>query len=342
MSSIVCPSKPDLTYCSGQDQILNDEYFNCWRQVGCHDIYSETIFTNPYGVRQYTKAGLETAQNAANLLLNSYFSLYKLTYPNLSGYNNFQIDLYNLCTDSANTPGVCQAYLSSDTSICKSKTYDQMSTDFNYTNWCSCFIPPDEQSKAVFDSPTSAVITSCSPTPQELDIGNVPCYPLCHQVQSIQLYEPDNGCRYECNSDVCIISDVTINQKDATGNTGTVNFTQICPGCTTNNECVCIISSSDLQDSMSELGISSSFNQYCGYNANCYVIDEAGNLQSVPCGDYLSGMALNALSYVIPWIFISIAILVVIVLAIVIYTNRNNGSNMTKIKDEKPANNING
>lgn len=322
-----CPINPDLTYCSGLNNTLDDDYFNCWEKVGCHQIFSDAIFTNPSGLREYNLNGLLNAQAAATTLLTKYFTSYKLTYPNIAGYNPFQVQLYNLCTDSANTPGVCQAYLAGDTSICKTKTYDQMSTDFNFVNWCSCFIPPDSQSKQVYDSPVNAVITSCSPNPTTItyqgeNIGNVPCYPLCHQVESIQLYQPDSGCKYECNSDVCIISDVSINQKDATGNTGTVRFTQVCPGCTIHNECVCIISSSDLQDSMKELGIRSSFNQYCGYNANCYVIDETGNLQSVPCGDYLANAALDAFKIAIPWIFIGLAIFTIIVFMVVFFATR--------------------
>lgn len=322
--SFVCPSEVDLNFCSGNGYILNDEYFNCWRQRDCPGVFSQTIFKDAAGIYKYTLEGLQTAQASANLLLTSYFNSYKLTYPNQAGYNSFQVDLYNLCTDSVNTPGLCQTYLRGVDSICGKTTYDKMSVDYNYTNWCSCFISPDAESKVVYDSPSGAVITSCSPTPTSLEQGNVPCYPLCHQVGSIQLYDPPSGCKYECNSDVCIISDVTINQKDATGNTGTVNFTQVCPGCTIHNECVCIISSSDLQDSMSELGISSSFNQYCGYNANCYVIDQTGNLQSVPCGEYLTNATMTALKYAIPWIFIGLAIFTIIVFAVVFYATRNN------------------
>ena len=328
-----------LTYCSGAGETLNDDYFNCWRQVGCPTVFSNAIFTNPNGMREYTQAGLTNAQTYATTLLNSYYNLYKLTYPNSPGYNSFQVDLYNLCTDSINTPGLCQQYLASDTSICKTKTYDQMSVDYNFTNWCSCFTPPTEQSKSVYDSPTGAVITSCSPTPTSLDIGNVPCYPLCHQIGSIQLYQPETGCRYECNSDVCIISDVTINQKDATGNRGSVNFTQVCPGCTTENECVCIISSSDLQDNMNGLGIKSSFSQYCGYNANCYLIDSTGNLQSVPCNTFAGYGGADVFKAVIPWIFIGVAVFAIVLTIALILATRNKSDSGLPFKD-KQMNNV--
>lgn len=334
---MTCPNVSDLNYCSGEGQVLNDDYFNCWREVNCPSVFENAIFSTPYDIREYNIDGLRNAQESANTLLTNYFNSYKLTYPNIPGYNPFQVDLYNLCTDFTNTPGVCQTYLSSIESVCGKATYDQMSNDFNLVNWCSCFIMPDEQTKPYYDSPEGAVITSCSPTPMNgiKDLGNIPCYPLCHQVGSIQLYNPETGCRYECNSDVCIISDVTINQTDATGNTGTVNFTQSCPGCTTNNECVCIISGSDLSSSMAELGINSTFNQYCGYNAVCYVIDDTGNLQPVECGDYLTGTLVPALRVAVPWIFIGILIFIIIIVVAVFFAARNR----TEIQ-KKPESNI--
>lgn len=340
----ICPDVADLDFCSGENYVLDDNYFNCWRVLDCPQVYSSTIFDRANVVREYNLPGLERAQEAANTLLTKYFTTYNLTFPNQPGYNIFQTDLYNLCTNSANTPGVCQAYLSGPNSICKTKTYDEISTDFNFTNWCSCFVPPDQQSKDIYDGPVNAVITSCSPTPTNLEIGNVPCYPLCHRVESIQLYQPETGCKYICNSDVCIISDVSINQTGGTNNTGSVNFTQICPGCTTQNECVCIISSSDLEESIDELGIQSSFNRYCGYNAVCYNVDATGNLVPTDCNNYLESSLDKTLKFSVPWIFIGVVVFVLIIF-LLLFSTRNKSKTSTRTEDNvtsKISTNING
>jgi ABC-type multidrug transport system permease subunit len=81
---------------------------------------------------------------------------------------------------------------------------------------------------------------------------------------------------------------------------------------------------------MSELGIQSSFNQYCGYNANCYVIDETGNLQSVPCGDYLTNALSSTLKLAVPWIFIGLAIFTVLIFMIVFFATRASGTDNDK------------
>lgn len=148
-------------------------------------------------------------------------------------------------------------------------------------DWCGCFTPPDSISL-------------------EVDPNFPPeCDPLCVNDQSIKLVDT-SGVGLECNSAVCVISDVSLNVAGSTNRQ--YDFQQICNACedsslnSSSQPCRCIIDSefSSVLSKISAddptggdgkvgLDVGLVFERYCP-NSVCYVVDrETGSVQSLDC-----------------------------------------------------------
>ena len=101
-------------------------------------------------------------------------------------------------------------------------------------NWCGCFAPIP---KILQDQKTSNFNTQ----------GDSPCDPLCYNRNNFGLYEADPNAagstdqdpRRDCVADICVIDNISI---ESFGETGKINFNQVCTGCKTQNKnCLCFL-----------------------------------------------------------------------------------------------------
>ncbi len=311
------PSRLDSEKSCAGCGLSPDQMISYWTANNCQRTYSNVLFSSDETQQfQYNPQRLERVQTNVNATMSNYFSKYSLTDP--SAGNPFQQTILNMCRDGTNLPGVCDNYLCNR--LCGNYTYDQISNNPYLANWCGCYVPPPEQEVSVIDANLgTAVVTSCDSSQPASAVGNTPCYPLCHRIQTTQLYEASTGCQYSCNNTVCVIDDVSLNV--AGGNVGGVNFTQMCPGCSPNQACECIISSSDLPEAFEEMGIDATFTQYCSPGV-CYELDDAGRLNPIPCDNFYVGSGQTAFSTALPWIFFGLVIFIVLVIILAFAATR--------------------
>lgn len=203
-----------------------------------------------------------------------------------SGVNQTQNGVLNMCNgDLSNAPGACDYYIRNILSKNSNYTYDSMTGNPGIANWLGCYIaPPANEIDVSYSSSSSGD----GVTPQSCadNYGSFPCYPMCRRYTSVHLYDPYGIRVCVCNSNVCVIDNVSVNQNDSS--VGNAQITQLCPSCTESNPCTCIISSNSLQDTISDAGLTTSFNQYCGEGGTCYNINDDGTLTQVPCQNYLN------------------------------------------------------
>lgn len=281
----------------------------------CIGNYNEILFNYTGGKFKYNPDNLPQVQDDFYVLLNSAFG------EDLSGFNDtvntgLQETLLKACKD---VPGACDAYLCNK--LCPSFSYGFLSNNPAVTDWCGCYITPDN-ADTLFEN-----ITPNQVTPDD-ERGANPCYPLCHRIETIPLFSIEDGSEYECSTSVCVIDNVTINAVNSS--VGNVNITQICPSCSPDRLCECIISSNDLPNTFEELGISASYSSYCGENGQCYVLNPDNSLTPVNCTDYLTNKSSN-----LTWIYILISLIgvFVILLAIGIFIATKNRKIIEKIPE---------
>lgn len=263
----------------------------------CVGNYNSILYTYSNNEFKYNPNNLPQIQQDFYVLLNLAFG------EDLSLFNettnvDLQSKLLQACKD---IPGACDAYLCNK--LCPSFTYDFLSENPAVTDWCGCYITPDN-SADLFSN-----ISSNQVTPNALR-GKNPCYPLCHRIETIPLFSND-GIEYACSNQVCVIDNVSIEATNST--VGSVNITQICPSCSPDRLCECIISSDDLPQTFEELGISSSYTSYCGENGQCYILNPDNSLTPVNCVDYLTNINSGNI-----WVYIIIGIIGLFVILIIL------------------------
>lgn len=309
----------------GQTAGLNGSLSTTWTRNRCEGIYQGILFTTN------TPTNQQFAYNPDNLnrISEDMFSTLTTVFGtdgsgfDLTGSNPFQNVLLNVCRSNTSIPGACDHYLCNV--LCPQYTYDEISNTPSIANWCGAYIPPPPDQTDIYYQQLSpgAVVPYNSPdNPGDPDVGLIPCFPL-YKATTVQLFQPSSGIPYYCNNNVCVIDDVLI-QSDQAGGTN-VQYTQVCPGCSNDPDtvCTCIISSSDLTGTIDDMGISTTFNQYCGTNSTCYEADATGNLTLVQCGDFTSGTNVPAFSSAIPWIVTAIVIFIVIIAILVLIATRS-------------------
>ena len=187
-----------------------------------------------------------------------------------SSYNPLQTQLYNSCRTFDN---VCEFALSGNpwngsTGYCKRTDIIPNTSVFN-TNpqlgfFCSCFLPSGNYIPTI----------------------PIECDSLCGLSQSIKLFDIDNN-RLVCQSNVCSISDVTLNITKST--TGEINFKQLCSGVCGDISCSsCFLNNINIDVINSTTG-DINFYQNCGGSnpESSFVCWENnnGNYISVPCSN---------------------------------------------------------
>jgi hypothetical protein len=148
-------------------------------------------------------------------------------------------------------------------------------------SYCGCFAPVPE----FFHSN----IKGFSQTP-----GDSPCDPLCYNNQTFKLYDVSvsgntiegGGVIKECNAQICVIDNNSINSLNSNGR---INFNQSCKGCLEKNTgCLCFldVSTQGLVNKITsgEKGMSSQadYQQNCPGNSVCFKYND-GEIQEVEC-----------------------------------------------------------
>lgn len=161
--------------------------------------------------------------------------------------------------------------------------------------YCGCYAPLPPFHQTALNSGTS--------------LGESPCDPLCYNSKSISLFDISfsnndsllvGGTIEECNSEVCVIDNVSINSLNSNGN---INFNQTCNGCKTNSSgCLCFIDVST-QDLINKISYRNSgmmtqqkFTQNCSGNSTCFRYDN-GEIQEVECNKFNTPLTGSAFSF---------------------------------------------
>lgn len=156
-------------------------------------------------------------------------------------------------------------------------------------SFCGCFLPEP-----------SFFVTKI-PSGFGADAGESPCDPLCYNNNSFKLYENNQttnssgttvleggGTQRECNSQVCVIDQTSINSLDSNGN---INFNQTCKGCGgQNSSCLCFldVSPNQLVNKISSgstgMMTQQNYQQNCPGNSVCFKYID-GVINEVKCNE---------------------------------------------------------
>jgi hypothetical protein len=230
------------------------------------------------------------AQEMASYIIQYYFSFQLDTIPRVTGPSGvgFHPQTDNLYTffQSFQTRGIGNTIISSMCSLDILNKYSGVDNQRKYVSlnpqvlgWCGCFSP---------DDPIALEVQSTFPKE---------CDSLCVNGRAIKLVSVYGQSQLECNSAICVLSDVSLNVEGSTNRQ--YNFNQVCTACqgkTPDQPCRCIIdtkfasilskiSADDPSGGDGQIGMDVGvvFERYCP-NSICYLVDkETGNVQTLPC-----------------------------------------------------------
>jgi len=275
-----------------------NELISTWNTINCPLVFSNIIYpSNSNGQVFYSQVGYEKVQADMEYLLSKYYlnvpGGHKLVLPGQTGYSSFQESLLQICTaaNGLETDGVCGKALAN---LCRNCNREEISNSTNLLRMCGCYSP------------------NLDPTIYP-DIPKK-CDSLCAQTQVAKLREPVTGVVQLCdNGGVCIINNVSITaSKSAVGGT---TFTQVCPQCTQLTSCRCIVDVT-ISDTTDQVGLNNptTFNQYCGTNSQCIVIDNTTQTSTtVPCANNIDSLQPIVYDYPVPSVVWVIVVLIIIV-----------------------------
>lgn len=281
------------------------EIQNYWQDNGskCRDVYGSIIYSGRYGLNRFNPDGYNRVRQDMMYLLNTSFGEDAYLFsPTISV--GLQEDLFYACKDNINMVGACDPYINIVLAS-KYPDYEFLSQNPEASNWLGCYIKPDNADTLYsnYDGEAITLPDGCR--------GNGPCWPLCHRASSIQLFNPDTGREYRCNSTVCVIDDVVIDENNSS--VGRVTMNQICNQCRPNQLCQCTISSTNLPKAFQETGLNYSYNSYCGSNGVCYILEIDGRLTPTDCSTYINSGGGPAFSSSIPWIVLVVGIVIFLI-----------------------------
>jgi hypothetical protein len=243
--------------CSGSAIFDVQTLQEVWNKHNCRQEYTDILFRDFFGRLQYDPCNLARIQADTDNLLTAYvgFGLDFTSDTSSPKYNIFQQTLIDLCS-SNQLPGGCDLFL---TNYCGQRTRAEIGADAALAKMCGCYAPPS--------FPTSTVVPECDP--------------ICHLVETAQIAQPCDGKINTCSNTVCVIDDVNINLINTQTATA---FQQICPACDNSQfPCTCIISGTDVVDTLNKAGVGAQYLQFCGKNAQCFRDDKNGKLTQVQC-----------------------------------------------------------
>jgi hypothetical protein len=239
-----------------------------WEEENCPIKYSQLLNTDSNGSLTYNSDGQQKAQNCVQELFTTYLSTYSLT-DNIfsSEYSTFQNTLNALCVNDT-LPGICEKSL---INYCANVSRQDALNSTVQTNFCGCYVPPDPIYLQYTEPPAG---------------GNPACDPLCHRALTSQKADSSTGVLALCPQNICVINNTVVNTANSSINEG-INFNSVCSGCGSNDPCLCIISGTNLSDTLSNIGVGTgstpgggNFNLLCGDDSICIVQDSNGNIIS--------------------------------------------------------------
>ena len=169
----------------------------------------------------------------------------------------FQQYLVNFCTDN---PAACNTGLYD---VCSQYTRVEVEQDRNLVEICGCHM-----SSAQYDQYSARFAI-----PEQ-------CDPLCTLDSTIRRTD-DTGRVENCNSNICIIDDITVDILSS--DVGSLQFGQVCGGCSGASSCRCIIEDVSVNVIDSRVG-DINLTQNCGAELSCYQSPPGGGpAVKVPC-----------------------------------------------------------
>jgi hypothetical protein len=149
-------------------------------------------------------------------------SVNTLSNPKEFGYKPFVDLLLDACKSM---PGVCEPVQSY---MCNQCNRDQITSSNAFLTFCGCNSNPALTNNTFYNS---TIMPNFDPA----------CDPLCTNSKSIQNVNTTTGITDQCNANVCVIDNVSINAVNTTFGQ-LPSFTQVCPACADGTgNCVCII-----------------------------------------------------------------------------------------------------
>lgn len=196
-----------------------------------------------------------------------------LSNPKEFGYKAFLDVLLDAC---ASMPGVCEPVQSY---MCNQCNRDQITGSNAFLTFCGCASNPTLTNNTFYKNTLSNFDPSCDP--------------LCTNSRAIQNVDTTTGITQQCNANVCVIDNVSINAVDTTFGQ-LPSFTQVCPACADGTgNCVCIINANFSNVSNIAGYDGNPINDYPRFlqvcpNAQCFSTDSTtGIYQEIACTDSL-------------------------------------------------------
>nr|QBK93621.1 MAG: transmembrane protein [Pithovirus LCPAC404] len=234
----------------------------------CSSYYNNLVFTQQDGSRGYNPDRIERSREefvpTFDLLLFTQRDERGVGDLRLQGtefYTSMQAELLSACI---HTPGLCDIALDD---FCPTKTRTEIANNSAYLEFCGCHAPPDPE-------------TMLQIVPSE-------CDPLCTRIGTIPLQNPVTGFSLECEVNVCVISDISI--QATASSIGSVTFSQLCSGCTAANPCKCIVSDVNLPPGQF---VNTDLQNSCGTDSVCLVSSNVpGVLEPADCATVFANLS---------------------------------------------------
>lgn len=204
-------------------------------------------------------------QTFFNELFQNFYPTGELWIPGINNPTDDQLNFQNLLKDLCNQPangGFCS---NNWTQICSNYTRSDAANPI-VQQFCGCYLPESQYNQSIQRS----------------------CDPICSNINNVQYFPgPTALSPQPCNSNVCIIDNVTIDIISS--NVGPITFSQLCTNCGVAGSCQCIIGDIDIISQNSQLaGIN--LTQNCGGNVTCFNSSQ----EQVDCSQYLGTFGTNS------------------------------------------------
>jgi len=278
-----------------------EQLTSTWQSTDCATVYSE-ILNNRDGSQEYNPDNLARIQADTNHLLETYLSYGKDFTNSISNATPLQGQLIKMCSDTR-LPGACDLFLQN---YCRNKLPSEVANDPTLNSMCGCYVTDNA------------------------------CDPGCKLSTTVKrVPDPTTGKPNECNSTVCVINDVVINQVGGY-NAKVPAFTQICPSCTPENPCACQISGVSVTGTLDAAGIGATYSQYCNTDTTvCYNIGPNGTQNQVTCPAESQFDTNEGQSNFLVILFVVIFFLVLVIGLMYFMTKRRRHSEMDELIESK-------
>jgi hypothetical protein len=295
--------------CAGVINSTTEMTFAQWKAVWngdlpdgryCTTLFNDIINTSPNNTYNFNKEMYTRINETMDYMMSKYFnqtSGNNLVLPGQSTWDEFQNTLVTSCRES---PGSCTT---SRASLCDGCDRAQIANNPDLLALCGCVAP------------------LLDPTIYRETVSRE-CDPLCSQQISSKIVDNNTGIVAKCNDTICVMDNISITATKSS--VSGVQISQVCPGCTAETGCKCIVDVSVANMSQS-LGLDTptTFQQYCPPEfSTCIVINSVEQTSTVvPCDNYFKGATPQVKDSSIPFTIYAVAIFIaaLVILALFVY-----------------------